>query len=287
MNRLTVNLYTLIIIFFLSACGGGGDGGTTPSPANVAPTADAGTDQTVNEETTVTLNGSGTDTDGTIAGYQWEHTSGTMVTIADATSASTTFIAPTLVATEVLTFTLTVTDDDGDSSSDIVDITINPVNVTPTVDAGDNQEVFDLTFVASTGTFDSTTVTLTGSSSDSDGTVDVIQWTQTAGTTVDLDFPNDEEVSFTAPELSAIETLTFQLSVTDNEGAESTDTINIVVNKIDSDSDGILDVDDNCAYVANEEQADGDTNGIGDVCDQPMNLGGGATPWGAATWEQQ
>jgi choice-of-anchor B domain-containing protein len=35
----------------------------------------------------------------------------------------------------------------------------------------------------------------------------------------------------------------------------------------DSDSDGVLDVDDNCPLIANPNQEDMDNNGIGDVCD--------------------
>ncbi|MEZ4367640.1 MAG: thrombospondin type 3 repeat-containing protein [Kofleriaceae bacterium] len=35
----------------------------------------------------------------------------------------------------------------------------------------------------------------------------------------------------------------------------------------DSDGDGVEDLDDNCQYVANADQADGDGDGLGDVCD--------------------
>jgi hypothetical protein len=47
-------------------------------PTNQAPTANAGTDQTVNEGDNVKLDGSGSsDPDGTIASYSWTQTAGT------------------------------------------------------------------------------------------------------------------------------------------------------------------------------------------------------------------
>ena len=49
----------------------GGETGTTNSP----PTADAGPDQTVVPFSTVTLSGSGADSDGTIQSYEWEQRS--------------------------------------------------------------------------------------------------------------------------------------------------------------------------------------------------------------------
>ena len=53
-----------------------------PPPPNEAPTANAGPDQTADEGTAVTLDGSGsTDSDGTIATYTWTQTAGTGVTL--------------------------------------------------------------------------------------------------------------------------------------------------------------------------------------------------------------
>ena len=80
---------------------------------NEAPGADAGSDQTdVAGGTTVTLRGSGTDPDAdeTLT-YAWSQTAGTSVTLASASSAETTFTAPSgLTADETLTFRLQVTD---------------------------------------------------------------------------------------------------------------------------------------------------------------------------------
>src|SRR5205085_9024059 len=60
------------------------------SSSNQSPIANAGPDQTITlPVNSVTLNGSGADSDGTIASYQWTQISGGVATIVSATSGST------------------------------------------------------------------------------------------------------------------------------------------------------------------------------------------------------
>jgi hypothetical protein len=113
----------------LSACGGEGGGSTQ---FNQAPIANAGSDQTVFEYLTVTLNGSTSndyedDASGTPLFYRWQQTDATdiNVTLSDENLATPSFEAPSVTATTVLQFTLTVTDSNNDSSTDIVSITVN------------------------------------------------------------------------------------------------------------------------------------------------------------------
>lgn len=225
------HLIVLLLALFLISCGGGssdsGGGGTEP-PANKAPIANAASDQTVDENTEVTLSGSGTDSDGSIASYSWTQTSGPSVTLTNSSSASTSFIAPDINTDETLSFELKVTDDDGATAIDSVDIFINQVNQAPTVNAGDDQTVNELTEVA-----------LSGSGTDSDGTIASYEWTQTAGVAVTLINASTDTFSFDSPITSVVLTLTFQLIVTDNEGASATDSVNITVNPIDI---GLIDI---------------------------------------------
>jgi len=83
------------------------------SRLNFPPTANAGANQTVYGNTTVTLSGSGSDSDGAIVGYHWTQEGGPAVTISNPNLATTTFTAPKVTSDTLLTFKLTVTDDLG------------------------------------------------------------------------------------------------------------------------------------------------------------------------------
>ncbi|MFL6653070.1 MAG: CFI-box-CTERM domain-containing protein, partial [Sulfurifustaceae bacterium] len=91
---------------------------------NASPVAHAGADQTVAPSATVTLNGSGTDSDGSIASYHWTQTAGPTVTLANENAASTTFTA-TSTSGDVLTFQLTVTDNNGATATDTMNVRVN------------------------------------------------------------------------------------------------------------------------------------------------------------------
>jgi hypothetical protein len=163
---ITLLSITVLFITVLSACGGGG--GTTtppPTPANVSPTADAGADQSVDEQTVVTLSGSGTDSDGSVTNYSWAQTAGQSVTLTNASSASASFSSPILTTEMILTFQLTVTDNDGATTTNATDVIVMPVNVGPTADAGTDQSVDEQTLV-----------TLSGIATDSDGSVASYSW---------------------------------------------------------------------------------------------------------------
>lgn len=71
-------------------------------------------------------------------------------------------------------------------------------------------------------------ITLDGTDSlDIDGEINSQVWTQTGGTKVKLSTPNNLKTSFDAPQSSG--TLTFELSVTDNAGDTSTNTVKVLI----------------------------------------------------------
>ena len=202
----------------LTACGGGGGGGGSPPPTNQAPTANAGADQNATEQTQVTLTGSGSDSDGSVSSYLWTQTAGTSVTLTNPSSASSTFTAPATGINETLTFQISVTDDDGASSTDAVDITILTLNLQPVANAGANQAT------AAGGD-----VTLSGTAVDTDGTVVGYSWSQISGQTVTLQNANSAIASFTAPASGSADILRFQLTATDNLGGIGSDQTDITV----------------------------------------------------------
>jgi hypothetical protein len=92
-------------------------------------------------------------------------------------------------------------------------------NVPPTADAGADQVDIE----------PYTTVTLSGSDSDSDGTVVTRTWAQTAGTSVALSGASTATATFTAPGTIAGETLTFSYTVEDDGGDDATDSCSVTV----------------------------------------------------------
>lgn len=193
-------------------------------PPNEPPVADAGSEQFVEENTLVTLSGSGSDPDGTIVGYRWVQTSGMTVVLSGADTPNASFTAPEVafeVLFELLVFQLTVTDDDGASATATVLISVADsalTNESPTADAGLDQRVSE-----------NSQVTLSGSGTDLDGMVTDYYWLQTSGTHVLLFGADTRNPSFIAPDVDANEDLVFELTVVDDEFGFATDTVTITV----------------------------------------------------------
>ncbi|SMC00662.1 PKD domain containing protein [Hymenobacter roseosalivarius DSM 11622] len=99
------------------------------SMPNQLPTADAGTDKTITTSL-ITLNGQGSDPDGTISSYGWTKISGKAATLSGAATQNLTVSG--LVAGSY-TFRLTVVDNGGASAFDDVNVTVNPAPAGPQI----------------------------------------------------------------------------------------------------------------------------------------------------------
>jgi hypothetical protein len=185
---------------------------------NESPVADAGPNRTVDEGSSVTLNGSNSyDPDiGDSITYKWIQTGGNpTVTLNGANTATPGFTAPYVgPGGASLTFELTVTDLGGLEDSDTTVINVSDVNKPPIADAGPNQTKGE-----------ETKVTLNGSnSSDPDDGIKSYRWSQTAGPRVRLSNNKAIKPTFTAPNVAGSKSLRFELTVTDFGGLKDTDT---------------------------------------------------------------
>jgi surface protein len=216
-------LLTLLISSLFLACGGGGDSSSdttnsnenqsiteTTQTTNNAPIANAGTDTSIQVNNSVSLTGSGTDSDGEIVEYRWEEGN-----ILLSSTASLNY-TPDTVGTTILTFT--VIDNDGNSASDTIKITVTSEagsNQAPTVNAGSDKSVTV-----------NESITLTGTATDSDGSIVSYEWTKDGVT-----LANTASFEYT-PTVAGSETLT--LTVTDDEGSKSTDSLTVSVTGLPS-----------------------------------------------------
>ena len=99
--------------------------------ANNIPNANAGSDQTVNEGETVTLDGSlSSDADGNTLTYKW--TAPSEISLNSTSIVKPSFVAPTVSEDKKYSFTLVVNDGSVDSKPDTVIITVNNVQASGT-----------------------------------------------------------------------------------------------------------------------------------------------------------
>jgi len=108
-------------------------GNVCDNSENVAPSVEAGNEQTVTAGDSVNLSATASDSDGSINSYLWTQTSGASVTLSNADTASASFTAPNVTSKTTLVFSITVTDNNGATAQDNVTVIINPM-ATPVVE---------------------------------------------------------------------------------------------------------------------------------------------------------
>ena len=183
---------------------------------NTPPSINAGPDQTVQESSTVTLNGTTSDQDGDQLTYSWSHDSALDISLANADSLSPAFTAPQVSANTTVTFTLTVSDGTNDGVTDQVEITVTN-NDPPTVNAGADQAVDE-----------GDTVTLTGTATDDDDDPLTYRWTHDSSLAITMANDTSLSTTFTAPAATADTTVTFTLTADDGTDTHS-DTVTVTI----------------------------------------------------------
>lgn len=192
--------------------------GTQPNPGNVAPIANAGTDITITKPVNyVTLDGAASrDTDGSIVSYAWTKVAGPSQFIIGNGASN----KPTITGLEVgvYVFRLTVTDNKGAATTDEVTVTVKAANMGPVANAGADINIkLPLNSTTLNG----------GASKDTDGSITKYLWTKVSG-------PSQFRIADAGAAATALTglvagTYVFKLTVTDNNGATASDTVNVIV----------------------------------------------------------
>jgi hypothetical protein len=131
---------------------------------------------------------------------------------------------------ETFTFSVTVTDNSGGSATDTMNVTVNP-NFPPVAVIGiEGQEKVPSQFITS-----GDTVTLVGMNSyDNESNDLTYQWQQIDETGVEITITDSNAVdtSFVGNTLTAAETVTIQLTVTDEFGLSDTERVRIAIKPV-------------------------------------------------------
>lgn len=189
---------------------------TNITVTNLVPVANAGGPYTIPRLTNYTLDGSGsTDPNGDSIKYVWDINNG---------ERTLTGVNPTYHFTEIGVFPISLTVNDGEDVSEPATTTITVTNLPPFAKAGADQTVNE-----------SDTVYLNGSLSyDKDGLVTAYQWKQISGPSIKISQSKSTRPKFRAPKINNGQTVSIEIemTVTDNDGASSSDRVVITVNPL-------------------------------------------------------
>ena len=185
---------------------------------NLAPVANAGTNQIVNEGALVTLDGSASsDPDNNTLTYSWIAPDG--ITLSSTTAVKPTFTAHEVMTDQNYTFSLTINDGTAISSAEVI-VTVKQVNKAPVANAGTDQSVYE-----------GTLVTLDGSaSSDPDNNTLSYKWTAPSGIT--LSSTTVAKPTFTAPEVTTDQSYLFSLIVNDGTVSSTSDQVFTTIKQV-------------------------------------------------------
>ena len=230
MNKIT-SILLLLLTLALVACDSDSDDNNLviDDTPEVTLEALAGPDQSINEGEEVVLEGSGEASEENLSlSYSWDQIGGIAVELSGADSQVASF--STMVDADAnLSFRLLVQSDTGLEATDEIVVSVN--NAPTAVIEGTSSVVEGLG------------ASLTGwQSTDSDGgSIVSYSWRQLSGNSAVLFYEDQATVSFAAPLVSGDENLSFELAVTDDDGAVDRATVAVEVID-DSVSPGIASV---------------------------------------------
>ena len=227
--------------------------GTAVDLANQAPSVEVQIVEFDEVDARLTLRANARDTDGTVVQYLWAETSNHGVELATNNTAQIEIGLPDVASETVFRFNVTVTDNEGASTTNDSDISvtvIERINTPPRVVIAEIGAVFEGQLVELNGS----------STSDlEDDLALAYLWQQTDETGIQLPLLGSDtaRASWIAPAISEATSFQFELAATDSEGLTSSETIVVQVQPLPNDIErGVL------VYYPFDGQAQ-DTSGNG------------------------
>ncbi|WP_125716755.1 DUF1566 domain-containing protein [Pseudoalteromonas rubra] len=199
----------------LSACGGGSDGDESP---NISVSVNAGPDISVNEKTEFTLKPLGSPSGGV---FSWQVVSGPELEGFPQEGEELAVTAPDVKGDSQVELKVSYTAPDGSSASDTLVVNVISVNLLPSAKISQTAPEEGTAKYADT-------ITLSAAESvdnDENGSIVAYQWEMLEGpATIKAERTDQVTLSFVHPLLAEADTVKWQLTVTDDEGASATST---------------------------------------------------------------
>jgi len=210
---------------------------TSTELVNIAPVIDIAQIKEVNELSPVTLSASVNDEDGQIVEREWRNISNNdyifSVVSGSHNADELVLLTPELTQAETFIFEYSAKDDKQAQTSKQISFTVNPVNQAPIADAGLGKRVNRLSAVLLDGS-NSLDIDEDNDGKDGEHYILTYQWKQSGSDNMQIALEQTDQASLQVDipyiELSELPmTLSFELTVIDNEGASHSDTVAIDV----------------------------------------------------------
>ncbi|WP_024611908.1 DUF1566 domain-containing protein [Pseudoalteromonas sp. TB64] len=217
-------LIPLISCGLLSACGGSGDSSDSSDSTAVETSVNAGIDLQIIEKTEFTITAQGSPANGT---FTWQQVSGPSLEGFPLDGAEQTSTAPDIKADSNIILRVSYQSSGSNVVTDDISISVSSNNQLPLA-------VITQTLPETLPSVYKDTVTLSGVESndpDENGQIDSYFWQLLSGPDLDITSFNESTLSFSHPLLESNVNLSWQLTVTDDEGGEASTQYSMTLNK--------------------------------------------------------
>jgi chitinase len=218
--------FSVAFSLLLAACSGNSLQGDSNNP-DPQVLVNAGTNASVYEETTVTLNGQASGQSANLT-FTWSVSPDITIVHDDKSVAIATFVTPTTSQTLIYQFTLEAVDADGNRGSDSVEYTVLAINEAPRAVISVSQiEGFETnSFPAGVEIILDGSASTDADATDANDPIAAYNWQQSAGISVLQGISTDgDSLAFTSPILDEDSVLSFVLNVSDHEGTQDSQEI--------------------------------------------------------------